>query len=690
MCVNGICTKICKSDKDCPSRHTCDYGICFPFPCSSDLECDKGRCCSGDCRADCGYGAATGCTIVSPGGVIPQGGKVKLAALGHSGDLSKNGSIVPGTMIAWSSSNGAVASLLDDGTLTGVSPGRVEVSAAAGATACRNTITFTVLSLMPDASNVIVYDGTTGAPVEGAQVKLGAAGFKTTGSDGVARFDRSQNNGELHVVKEGYGYVSYYGSVQSGYAVPLKKSADPAMKGGFRGKFDYSSFKKDYYMQGGFASVSANGERLFSFDPSVIFGENLSMPVQLPSFCLGDLICQEVQEIKECMDLPGGYTAGNNFSKSPGLMDEFRLTSDSGLHAAWGFGSATGSSDMGQVLELLIPIYAKKFFQPYSAGEYLRYVMNINDLHHGVQSALVAGPIPVVKTPEIDCPDGKKSRLVGSETVADYASFNQITLKASARMGFRTVLTVPEPPRSNGNCLTDVIAFNGANIPGSGYIPLGLGTGGLSRDVKSCGVIWPRDQNPFNIKDGQIMVKSAPNHGGLEGSKYKFILVARNLSSTDYDGDPITGLLGTDEDSIRSSIDFTYHSFPGFIAQAALSRNTRTIATSKAAVENAGIYLYEIVASDGRRWSVYTDRVGTDINLPALPPLVELPMDQASMTVKAFTDAGGQIVSRIFFDYFHVHANELFGAAVGFSSISCVDRSLCGKDAVCNTACELK
>ncbi|MBI5525205.1 MAG: hypothetical protein HY897_02645 [Deltaproteobacteria bacterium] len=58
MCTSrNRCQVICKIDSDCGDGNVClPDGECTGPVCSADIDCNGQRCCSGECRDDCGYG----------------------------------------------------------------------------------------------------------------------------------------------------------------------------------------------------------------------------------------------------------------------------------------------------------------------------------------------------------------------------------------------------------------------------------------------------------------------------------------------------------------------------------------------------------------------------------------------------------------------------------------------------------
>jgi hypothetical protein len=321
ICKDRLCQKICASDKECTdtANPICIRGECVPAACSADADCQGLKCCSGDCKADCGYGAADACVITSTGGVVAVGKTVSLKAVGIKGDVWKDGMIVPGTTCLWASSVPSVATVDADGVLTGVAAGKTEIRVRTGNGDFTNPITYTVLAPVTGSVNVYVYDESTGDPVEGAQVKVGAANFMATDANGVSGFDTAANDGTVHVMKDGYTWVSYLGSVNPGYIIFLHKSSSDTA-GGFRGKFDYSPIKKDDQLHAGIAAMSISGESLFSMNMNSFFGEMLRTPMNISN----------PVTVKQCVPVPGGLTGGSNYLKVPDLIPEFRILGDTG------------------------------------------------------------------------------------------------------------------------------------------------------------------------------------------------------------------------------------------------------------------------------------------------------------------------------------------------------------------------
>ncbi|MFA6033291.1 MAG: Ig-like domain-containing protein, partial [Myxococcota bacterium] len=638
ICKDLKCAKICKSDKDCTdaSKPTCIQGECVPPACSSDADCSSQKCCSGACKADCGYGTADKCTITSTGGVVAVTKTVALKAVGIKGDLTKDGQIVPGTTILWTSSVPSVATVDAAGLLTGVAAGKTVISAKVGSTDCSNTITFTVLAPVVGSVNVYVYNSATGAPIENAMVKVGAVDFKATDANGLAGFLPGDDNGTVHVAKNGFTWISYVGTAKGGYVVFLDQDTSGATKGGYKGKFDYSPIKKDDQLHAGIAAMSVNGNNLYSLNVSTLIGEMIQTPINISS----------PATVKQCIALPGGLVAGSNYLKVPDLIPEFRILGDGGLKAAWGLGTVLNTGDITDLLKILSPIISGGSID---IGKILAAALPlVANFNHAVQSALNVNLIPTVTTPNITCPDGKVVPLVDSATMADYANFKSITLKLAAKMALSSVITVADVPKFQGNCLSGIAAISGADVAGIGLIPLGLSAGMTPEGGKICKITYPKDANPFSLSDGTLMLKMAPNHDGMEGNDYMFAML-----SLDFDqiGDntpmPISGRIVLGEKQIKKTYDWSAKTFITFPEGTSLTRGSRTIKAATAAVAGAKFYRYMVTGAGS--WFVYTDKTATDIVLPAAPAgTTDVVTTDATMMIHSINTIGTETLGDLF------------------------------------------
>jgi hypothetical protein len=677
-----LCLKICKSGKDCiePSKPICIQGECVPPACSADVDCPDQKCCSGDCKTDCGYGVADSCTITSIGGVVAVGGTRALNAVGTNGDLTRDGMLIPGTQITWNSSNTGIATVDAYGVLTGISAGTAEITARTGSIKCRSGITCTVIAPSTETVKVHVYDEASGTPVEGAQVKVGAAAFRATDKSGIAGFDIAANDGTVHVMKNGYTWVSYVGSAKPGYIIFIRRNASDSA-GGFRGAFDFSPIKKDDQLHAGIAAMSVGDDSLLSMDLGTIFGGMIQTPVKISSPFV----------VNGCVSLPGGLTGGSNYLKVPDLIPEFRITGDTGLHAVWGFGTVLNTGDITDILKVpscILCTYNNEVNWTKLITFFLPYAFNMN---HAVLSALDVAPVPKVKTPEITCPDGKKAKLVDSDTVADYEGFKQITLSTGTKMRLSSLITAAELPRIGGDCLKNVVAIGGADLPGMGFVPLGMTAGAAPDDGRNCKITWDRDGNPFILSDNQLLLRMAPNHDGMEGSRYSFTLLAFDFNKMGANtSNPTSALVLRGENRVSQTYDLTARPFMGFAEGTSLNRATREITTAAAAVKDAAFYRYDISGNGGCQ--VYSDRTsGATITLPKPPEgMTDVLNFDAGMKVYAISTNGSASLGNLFSDTGAVHINDLMSVVNAYSSITCVDASKCKDDTSCNTACELK
>jgi hypothetical protein len=117
------------------------------------------------------------------------------------------------------------------------------------------------------------------------------------------------------------------------------------------------------------------------------------------------------------------------------------------------------------------------------------------------------------------------------------------------------------------------------------------------------------------VGPGQLGLRIAPQHGGVEGSEYVVLSLALGFSDLmdDAGRNPLSGYVTTfDRLQFEDEISFGASSYMGFAEDATYDAATRTF--SPAAVTDANLYRASMTAPGGRAWVVYHGGTG-DIEL---------------------------------------------------------------------------
>ncbi|MBI5525916.1 MAG: Ig-like domain-containing protein [Deltaproteobacteria bacterium] len=693
MCGSGgTCVPICETDADCTAPEVCmPNGECLPPACSADADCGGQKCCSGECMAQCGYGNPTACVITPSGGAILKGTTAKLAAIAYAGDPKLGGQVVPWTSFTWSTSDASkVAVDAVTGEITGGAVyGTADIQAKAGSLDCGTAGFTNYLPADPSKVRVLVYDASTGRPVEDASVVLGSGATARTDAAGMVEF--SAVPGDVHVFHRAYSYLSVTGVMGTDLALHVTPLADPAMAGGFRGTFDFSGEKYDA-MQVGCASTSLSTGFLDADLYEVLFGEQISTHVVMTTQDGAPV------DFDDWIMVPGGHVMKATQFGAPDLIPAYRVKGEPGFRAAWGIGGGMPSKDVTKLIQILAPfIGGGEMPMGQTVAAWLTMAPTLG---HGVRSALDVVSIPKIPTPENDL----GQPLVDSPTMADYDRFPRLDLRPETRMALKTVLALPDLPVLQGRCLGEVLVIAGVNQPRAGFVPLGMASGYDNPDDPAlegdCVVNAPYD-NPGGLADGQMLLRLAPPHDGLETNTYRFAVIA--VDPRENEGGPLA-LSARFESTgrVNPTYDFSTRLFLKIPEGAAYSASVRRITGPSAAIPDAEAYRYR-VGNDKGDWYVFA-KGPAGITLPAVPPglddraagaeMMAHAISLAATTLDGLVSTGGKR-----------HLDTLIDAMDGFSRLVCLKRigpsdpqyaEKCRPsdpskvDPACNPACELK
>jgi len=708
MCTTaGKCAPICKKTSECTAPMVCmPNGECVAPSCSSDAECNGKKCCSGDCKDDCGYGSPTACKIVSKGGVIYTGKSIQLYAVAYKGDPKTGGQIIPWTAFTWSSDAATKVAVDTAGKITGgATEGKAVINAKAGSTDC-GTVDYVNYLAISSGVRVVVLDESTGLPVANADVIVGANAAVKTDASGVAAVASGAAADGIHVFAANYAWVSVVGAGKTDYVIHLVPKPDTAKAGGFKGPFDFTNVKDDA-IQLGLAGNSITGN-LLDLDFMMLIGEMILTHLKLET-AKGAPV-----DYDDWMGLPGAIVLHGKQFGVPDLINDFRILGTSGLRTAWGIGGGLPSKDITKLISLLAPIIGGGGDIP--IGQIVAAVIPLfNKFSHAVQSVVDVVPIDKIATPCMNtktavvdatdtypCTKADNQPMVDSAKMANYDSFPKLTLKLVTKMALATTLTLPDLPKYQTHCMTGLAILGGVYLPEMGMIPLGIGVG-LDNPADptvegDCKVTPDPSNNPEGLTDGQTMLHMSTSHNGTEGNPYLIVQMALDFNSLTSGSIAISGRVKM-VNKIDSTYNMTSEKLLGFAEGSMYTSATRTITGPTAAVAGANLYRYKVNTSDGD-WYVYTASHNTPITLPAVPGGYADRAASAEMSAHAISLAGTTIDKLVAADNGQ-HLNNLFDVVDAFSHLSCLKKldptdpkcttaDPTQKDAACNPPCEFK
>ncbi len=582
----GTCILVCQQHADCvdfyPERCgdgdcVCDRGRC-PLPaCSAHEDCHgEGLCIGGECRD--GEASPDGCVIAPDPVFTREGETARLHAYAQ-----KNGEyVVAEDSFTWESGDADVVTVADEGRSGAIATGgssesTTTITANISGASCEVTV-FNFAELGADEGRVLVLDEVDRSPIEDATVVLDfgdVASPAETDIEGVASFSGLDDGAmDVHVFAgDDYTYVSAIGIQERDLVIYLPRSpADTA--GGIRGTLGPSDFEhiSADNIHVALAGLSIPGN-LIDMDLDLLVGEMIETHVQFQT-----LLDDEIP-------LPSGIVLGigDQFFK-----EWYAPMGLAGLRTAWMIGGNLSISDVLEVAE------------PALEGD-------TDDIDIG---PILASLLPMFERfwsgiqPGLDIVEGEVPES-DSDWPPTTANFKQVPMSLSRSLDLKGVIDVPTLPQVGDAYMDGLIVLGGAIVEGQGLVPMGL-TAGIDEtgdgQVNDHGTDDDDDVGP-----GQLGLRMAPQHGGIEGSRYAALALALAfdaLLDDDNGRNPISGYVTTfDRLEFAGSIDFGTSALLGVAEGAAYDETTRIF--SPDSVDNANLYRASISGSGGRAWVVY-------------------------------------------------------------------------------------
>jgi hypothetical protein len=493
ICEQSHCREApaCSAETDCTAEQDCVAGLCVPHVCRGDAECPEGQICTaGRCEPPGDAARVFRVVILSPGGVLRPGETRALTALA----LDQRDRAVEGIGFEWSTSD---ASVVGVDAATGVvrggdQEGGADITARALQTpVVSDPVRLTTRLAAPDGTLVItLVDRATGALVQGAKVLLGGQVHDVNGSLSVPAPDGAVDFTVFHAA---YDYVTVVGTGARDIVLPLtpRSVLDPAA--GLTGEIDLRQVSTQGPVRIGLAGVSS-ARPFTDFDLGRLLGDLFYSQVSIPG------------QGTVTVPLPGGMTlsaevvAGVSFA----VKGTYYVLGDPGLRAAWSLG---GRVDLQEVTSVFQQGGGGGSLSP---GAILRQVLPLfQRFDHGAAPAVaLEARARVVDSRDVDG-DGDRA-----EKVPDWGGFRRLTLVPRVRQSLRTEVVLAELPLLGGSPAQGAILTAGVLVPGTGFVPLGLG-----------GVF----DDDGDGKLDPVILRSAPVHSGLGVGRYGLVALALSL-----------------------------------------------------------------------------------------------------------------------------------------------------------------
>ncbi len=610
----------------------CDEGKCVGSLCSADSDCGTLVCRSGACVTPPAATTVAKCQVSPDYVVFREGSKARFWV--SAWDAQNNPVVIKDG--ATFTALGSALTLTGPGTgafadftagTTAVTTPTASVQAAFGTVNC--TAKAIVLA-NPGAGNVkvSVIDELSGRPVVGAKVMLSTTagvviqqqGQDTvdTVADGSASLNLTGNPTAYSVTvfhpEFSYVTVANYAGTSRFLSFALRRNSLDKY-GGYKGGFTNVPATSNVHaalagmsLAGSITNLNVTALLGPSVPTDIVIGSAINQQdVPIPA---GAFLGFGSQQIKN--DIAGQGLNGTCVDGT-GAPDEAKIVAGTcGTRTAWALAGDVPLGDLpidavaggldniniGALLGRIVPIF-KKFN---------------SSVVRDVQFTLRPTPIDA--------------------GVPDFTDQTQYTTKnhdfTQIPLAFNFVLKMPELPRFKGTYVDGVAVIGGASAAGRGVVPLGIGVG-----VNTAPVDAQIDKlEPLQI--GQIGVRMAPTHHGLEGSHYGLLIAAISAKAlTDASAGVgasalfprLPGNKLVFDPTGTTPVDISTQAFPVFpegarfnystTADGAVPARSFRIGTS-ATTPVAGVNVVRVSFADAleTRWDILVDAASTGFTVP--------------------------------------------------------------------------
>lgn len=575
----------------------CDERRCVAQACTSDTECGDLVCKSGQCVAP---DTADGCRIFPDVALLRQGEDVRFSVVAYNGDKP---AVVGSQAFEWSAAGPSVTAK-GDGVFTGASANSTfesHVKATLKGNGDVSCLARVQVFGAPAAGEirVIVVDEMTGRLVRGAKVIVDNGGTRTELADTAApgvHLGTAPTAGAntVSVFHEDYGYVTLVDMPveNTDLYIPVRRNSGDKV-GGFKGKFTNLT-KTDVHI--GLAGTSIPGS-LTDLDLNVLVG-----PTQDTSITFSGQTFN--------VPLPSGVVLGLGTTLFKGEYQALGVAGvcgdeDSVLEGTCGTRSAW--SLMGDVKLADLPI-----------SELTSASGGIENLNIG---GLLAKLLPKFRTfksgvvRDVEFATREPPSGGVTELFADDDVFAPTDMTPTVGLTLRSTVEVPDLPTAGGNRLDSAVVLAGALVNGRGVLPLGL-TAGLDTNDKfpnANGKVIGEEDND----DGKLTLRMAPNHSGIEGSRYAVAALAVSINGfTTGERLAMSGLVKLEDKLPYGSQVKFEDGFLGFSDGGGYDYRNG-IYTGAKLVPEASLHRVVFKDSRGRAWSIYFK--GANFTVPTTP-----------------------------------------------------------------------
>ncbi len=501
----------CESAGQCESEYgeafecAVDERLCYRIACQEHADCPACHACSeGRCMdLDEGCPTVTHMLIGEGDGLIRQGETLSLSLVALDVNeiavtLEENASI------HWSSSDPSIVSVDAEGVIRGESvSGTATITATLGCLCpfLSVSVDYQNFADVPNGTvRVVLFDTSTQQMVDGAKVVLN----EQTGLsvDGIAGFlgGNCTAGCDLHVFKEGYGYVSVLGLKSNDLLIPLTPHRDTSVSAGVRGNQNAENvpLEHDAGVRIGFSGFSYGGS-LTDLNFLYYMGTMFRQQIRIPPFVDGYYL------------MPAGLEL--YIGKTP-VKERFMAQAPPGPATLWGMGG------YGNILELGSLLGAEDQDWGLIMASLMPYVENF---YHGSISSLELTAIPNIT--DTDDINGNQNT---TELVPDFDSFDEVELTIDQPQNGLLEVHYPDLPQyadTETECADSILTLVTTLQPGIGYVPLGLNVALDSVDETEA-----LDCRVGLNGDGIISAAFAPQYGPIAGNDYVVVSFATSVN----------------------------------------------------------------------------------------------------------------------------------------------------------------
>ncbi|MGA9522257.1 MAG: hypothetical protein WBV82_12375 [Myxococcaceae bacterium] len=538
--TTSTCQPACRSKADCsssvrgefalaycdsnPLGCQCDEGACTASLCSADADCGDAMVCrDGACVNAPDVSTVASCQVTPDFALVKSGEPVQFWV--SFWDASNKPVVLQNANITWAPEGNRVTGngTGTTATFTGGTAGAAEnaVKVTAGGATCFAKVSTLDSNVPAGQIRVTAVNELTGRPVENAAVLVSEAATGaqlTTGTTG--------NTGTVNVTAAGEVTVSVFHGDYT-YVSVVKYSTTTGSRdlffslrrnlvdlyGGYKGTFD--NVPKTANVHAGIAAMSIPGSAIdisvaqllgHTVPTNITIGSAINEEdVPLPAGAFLGFTDQQIKSEVSAQGLAGVCTSAlNGITDVEGAI----RTGKCGTRSAW---ALSGDVPLGD-----LPISA--------------VTGGVDNIDFG---ALLSDIIPVFKQFKSSIVRDVQFSLSepgGTEGDPDFSNTSHFTAGVNHTfnglpLGFGFVAEVPTLPKFRGDSADGVVVLGGADVKGRGLIPLGLGAG-VNTDGND-----KLDKQAELSKEGQVIMRMAPTHSGIEGAQYSLVALAMSLQS---------------------------------------------------------------------------------------------------------------------------------------------------------------